>query len=461
VNRAALTALYLDEVKRHGVSASELVGDLPELDSVLLNSFYPGVRWLPRPLLAPGEECARLYSDVEVLRAAMVSLPDRLYGGDLMAFARDVGATGYQASVAVRCQGTPASRQSRADLYEDAAGFHVMEYNMGSALGGMEIADVCRVMLAHPVLAEFAETHQLGFADTQREQVRSIFADTGFDPGSFPVVAVTDWPSSYEQRLGPYMHKLAARWRGYGLDAHACHIGELEVRGGRVWLGGRAVDIVARMFLMDYLLEPGAAELMDPVVDAYARGEVAMWTPPDTEVFDSKATLALICDQRNRHVFSADELAVIDRIVPWTAVVAPGQATLEDGTRVDLLDYAASHADDLVLKPSMRWGGQGVVPGWHAGTSPERWRAELARASGGPYVLQRRIRPLPELFPGEDGEPVPWIVAWGVFTGAGGYGGIIARAATVESGVAVLNLSSGALLGCCLSTGSGRPEPVS
>jgi hypothetical protein len=61
---------------------------------------------------------------------------------------------------------------------------------------------------------------------------------------------------------------------------------------------------------------------------------------------------------------------------------------------------------------------------------------------------------VPELFPGDPGrEAVPWIVAWGLFTGAGGFGGIITRAGAVESGLAVLNVSSGAHVGCCLSTG--------
>jgi hypothetical protein len=103
-----------------------------------------------------------------------------------------------------------------------------------------------------------------------------------------------------------------------------------------------------------------------------------------------------------------------------------------------------------VLKPALRYGGQDVLPGWQHETSPELWRDRLAGALGGPYVLQRRIRPVPELFPGEAGEPVAWIVAWGVYTGVNGFGGIITRAGTVESGLAVLNVSAGAHVGCAL-----------
>ena len=452
MTRAALTASYLDAVRRRGASAAELVGDLAESQAVLLNSFYPGIQYLSRPLFVGHQEASQLHADVETVRSVLVSLPDRLYEGDFTAFAQDAGAEGYEITDVAACRSIPVSPQARADLYESATGFRLMEFNMGSALGGMENADLCRAMLRHPLLTEFAAVHRLGYVDTMREQVTNLRTATGFGPGSAPVIAVTDWPSSYGRRLGPYMHKLALRWREFGLDAHACHIGELDVRGGRVWLAGRAVDVISRMFLLEYLLEPGAAELMDPVLGAVARGEVAMFTPLDSELFGSKAALAMISDQRNRHLFSPAELASIDRILPWTRTVRPGPVTLEDGQRADLFDYALSHAGDLVLKPTLRYGGQDVLPGWHHQTSPGLWRDRLEKALDGPFVIQRRIRPVPELFP-DGGDAVPWIIAWGVYTGARGFGGIITRAGTVESGLAVLNVSSGAHVGCCLTTG--------
>ena len=452
MTRAALTASYLDAVRRRGASAAELTGDLAESPAVLLNSFYPGIQYLSRPLFVGHQEARALHADVETVRGVLVSLPDRLYEGDFGAFARDAGAEGYELTAVAASRSSPVSPQGRADLYEDATGFRLMEFNMGSALGGMENADLCRAMLRHPLLAEFAGAHRLGYVDTMHEQVTNLRTATGFGPDSAPVVAVTDWPSSYQRRLGPYMHKLALRWREFGLDAQACHLGELEARGGRVWLAGRAVDVISRMFLLEYLLEPGAAELMDPLLGAVARGEVAMFTPLDSELFGSKAALAMLSDERNRHLFTPAELASIDRILPWTRAVRPGPVTLADGQTVDLLDYALSHAGDLVLKPTLRYGGQDVLPGWHHQTSPGLWRDRLEKALDGPFVIQRRIRPVAELFP-DAGGAVPWIVAWGVYTGTRGFGGIITRAGTVESGLAVLNVSSGAHVGCCLSAG--------
>ena len=452
MTRAALTAHYLDQVRRSGAGPDELTGDIAESDDVLLNLFYPGMQYLSRPVFIDAAERDRLYADVETVRGLLVSLPERLYDGDYAAFARDAGATDYQVEALSASRSNPVSPQARADLYEDATGFKLMEFNMGSALGGMEVADVCQAMLRHPLLAGFAAEYGLGYHDAQRDQVANMLAGTGFAASDGPVVAVADWPSSYHNRLGPYMHKLALRWREYGLDAHACHMGELTASAGRVWLAGRPVDIVARMFLLDYLLEPGAPELMDPVLAAAGRGEVAMFTPLDTELYGSKAAVAMLSDEHNRHLFTSAELASIDRIVPWTRMVVSGPVTLEDGRPADLLDYAIDQQDDLVLKPTLRWGGQQVLPGWHHDTGAALWREQLTAAAGGPYVLQRRIRPVPDLFPGPGGAPESWIVAWGVYTAASGYGGVITRAGTVESRLAVLNVSAGARVGCCLET---------
>ena len=229
------------------------------------------------------------------------------------------------------------------------------------------------------------------------------------------MVACTDWPSSYKT-LEPYMRHYNARVQKLGLDEHPCHIGQLEVRDGGVWLRDRRVDIIDRLFMLEDLLEsPEAPALMDPVLDAAARGEVKIYTPLDSGIFASKAALAMLSDEENRPLFEPGELASLDRILPWTRMVRRGPVTLEDGRRVDLLDYA-------------------------------RVRAAL----DGPYVIQRRIRPVPELFPAESGDLTPWIVCWGAFLTTAGYSGIFARATSVESNVEVINLDTGAYVGSCL-----------
>jgi hypothetical protein len=439
VNRSTLTALYLDEVRRHGAKARDLIGSQAESD--FLNAFYSG-RYLSRPVFYGQEERVQLETDLLNLRSALVSLPGRLYGGNLAAFARDVGMTDVQISAILRSGGGTVTMQTRADLYVDETGFRLLEYNMGSALGGMDNADMCRSLLEHPVLAEFAQRHQLRYIDTLTEEVNNMLTESGFQPGSRPMMATADWPSSYKT-MEPYIRLYNARLQQMGIDAHPCHIGQLTVRDERVWLGDRAVDIINRLFMVEDLLEhPDAPALMDPVLDAAARGWVKIFTPLDSGLYASKGALAMLSDERNRSRFEPAELASLDRILPWTRMVRPGPVTLEDGRQVDLLSYALEHQRDLVLKPTLLHGGQGVLLGWSPDTSAQAWQEQVRAALDGPYVLQRRIRPVPELFPGEDGELVPWIVVWGAFTVVNGFGGVWTRAVPVESGVGVVNLAA-------------------
>ncbi len=447
MHRTTLTALYLDEVKRHGATAKELIGRQQE--SELQNALYQG-RYLSRPLFLGSAEREQLHTDLETLRSALISLPARLFGGDLAAFAKAVGMTDVQVSAVMRNRNARVTRQMRADLYVDKTGFRLLELNIGSALGGMDNADICRAMLEHPVLARFAQTHRLTYVDTLREEVSTILTESGFAPGSRPVVASADWPSSY-QTLAPYIALYNTRLREMGLDAHPCHIGQLEVRDRGVWLGDRRVDIVNRLFTVEDLLEsPQAPALMDPILEAAARGEVKIFTPMDSGLYSSKGALAMLSDEKNRPLFDAGELASLDRILPWTRIMRPGPVTLEDGHEVDLLSYALTHQHVLALKPTLMHGGHGVLLGWRTDVTPRMWEEQVRAAMDGPYVIQRRVEPVPELFTDDDGELIPWIVAWGAFTVASGYGGVFARASTVESNVEVIAVSTGASVGSCL-----------
>jgi hypothetical protein len=111
--------------------------------------------------------------------------------------------------------------------------------------------------------------------------------------------------------------------------------------------------------------------------------EVAMFTPLDSELFGSKASLAMLSDERKRRLFTPAELASIDAILPWTRMMRPRLVTLEDGQSVDLLDYALARGDDRVLKlpcgaaARMCCPAEILVPARSGGVrrSPGRWAA--------------------------------------------------------------------------------------
>jgi uncharacterized circularly permuted ATP-grasp superfamily protein len=106
------------------------------------------------------------------------------------------------------------------------------------------------------------------------------------------------------------------------------------------------------------------------------------------KVLHKKASLAVLSDEANAHLFRGDELAAIAAHVPWTRVVAE-RATTYGGERVDLLPFAARHRERLVLKPNDEYGGSGIVLGWTVDDAA--WEAALRAALETPYIVQERV----------------------------------------------------------------------
>jgi len=435
-----LTERYLAGFAASGLKADDL------LDAVrpsTTDTVFQG-RSLSRPTFLDRATLRQLDSDLEQLYLALTGLPDRLFGGDLAAFARAVGATESQIASLLRGRSGVPSRMGRADFYLDGSGFRLLEINWGAALGGLDSAILNRQLMRQPFVGDFVRRHRLGFVDPMAEMVHTLFTECGVAPGSRPVVALTDWPESF-RTLEPRLRKNVEAYDRFGIEALPCHVGQLRYERGRVWLGDRPIDVVYRLFLMEDLLDPDGPALIEPVLRAAERGEVAIFSPMDADLYGSKGALALLSDEANRPRYPPDTLALLDRILPWTRMVRPGPVTVA-GAAVDLREHALAHQQELILKPTLMHGGLGIVAGWL--TDPADWRARLDEAMDRPYVLQRRIRPLPELFPAE-GAPESWTLTWGAFIATRGYGGMFVRGS--QDPDATVNMSTGATATCCFT----------
>ena len=438
----ALTDRYLKAFADSGLSAREFVD---ELSYSTVDTTYNG-KMLTRAGFLERAQVDQLEADLEMLYSCVTSLPDRLFGGDLGAFAASTGMTPEQVSAVVRGRGSVPSRLARADLYIDETGFRVMEMNMSSALGGVDNMALNRAMVKHPFMAEFLHANNLGYVDTMREVAETLFAECKVPSGTRPVVALCDWPASFAT-LEPQLRTNVAVFDALGIEALPCHIGQLRLEDDSIWLGDRKIDVIYRLFLMEDLLDPTGPALIDPVLQAAERGNVAIFSPMDAELYSSKGALALLSDESNRHLFSAEELATLDRFLPWTRMVRRGPVTVDGGKRVLLEDYALTERTELILKPTLLHGGMGVVPGWQ--TEPEEWRRLIDSAMDEQFVLQRRIHPFTETFPKLDGPGTEeWVVLWGAFLGARGYSGMLLRG-TSKSDAGVLNMTTGAIASCC------------
>jgi hypothetical protein len=439
-----LTVRFLRYLATAALDTEDLVASIRTSEHLL--AAY-GDHYVTRPAFLEADRMRGLELDLARLFELLTSLPQRLFGGNLRALGRAAGMTPYQIDAVERTAENPPLPLGRADLYTAAEGFRLLEFNIVSAVGGLEIAELNRVLLRHPGLAQFVAEAGLRYVDTMASIAEVIKAECERGgAGPTPVVVITDTPGNFapfEKRF-QYMAEI---WSGMGLAVMACPLDRFEERSGRLFAEGRQVDIVYRYFLMEDLLDRDSQRLIEPVLRVAEKGNVGLLSRMDAELYGSKALLALLSDDANRFAFSAEEKELIDRLLPWTRMLRGGPSTA-DGVEADLMDYAQASQDTLVLKPTLMHGGIGVVPGWTV--SPQRWQECLRACAGGPYVLQQRVRPVTESFPvaGKPGTVEQLVLNWGVFLAGGMYAGTLIRG-TVDPEVGVLSRATGARVGCC------------
>jgi hypothetical protein len=380
---------------------------------------------LPRPLFCAEDRIRRAAADVAGLFDLMASLPDRLFGGDARKYCAAIGADERRTELMTRFTGKP-HLYGRADLYDDGADFRLLEFNVGSELGGVDISEVNRALLATKPFAEFAAEYGLTHVDTPAAIARQFVEATQKEA---PVVATLEaigGMPAYES----LHHSFQETMRRYGVELVYGELDEVRVKGGRVYVQDRPIDLVLRYFSVNQLArDPRNDEYAEAVMRAHEEGDVVLWTPLNSAMLAFKSCLPLVSDPDFRADLSADENALIDRILPWTRTLTP-----------ELADLVRAEREHMILKPFAGLSGQGIRVGWEQ--TDREWAETLAGCEGGDHIVQRRVDPVPEpVMDPETGEVEAWRAVWGIFAFPAGYGGVFCRAVPPGTG-SVVNLGS-------------------
>jgi hypothetical protein len=385
----------------------------------------------PRPNFIAEREIRGFADDLMRLLGMLTTLPERLFDGDLDRFCAALGVRGTRAELMKRHAKETPVIFGRADAYHDGNGFKLLEFGIGSDLGGWDWAgEVPRGLLDVPAFAAFAREHGLGYVHTGRETVRTV-RETGlaFTGGREPVVAIIEAPGGLGKFGDGVWYKVHRVLRGLGLDLHLGELDELEEKDGKIVLRGMVLDVIWRAIDTEEMVaDPRNIELAEPVFRAHETGQVLLWHTLQSNLFGEKGCMALLSDPRYAAGFSAEERRVIDRALPWTRSFQ-GPATLQ---AVGMLDDLMARRETLILKPNNLFGAHGVVAGWEVG--PDEWRAALIKGAKEGCVVQERVVPRTEfMVDPATGEETPWQTLWGIFYQPDGYSGAQARVIPADS----------------------------
>ncbi len=280
-----------------------------------------------------------------------------------------------------------ASPTSRLDAFFASGddGLKFTEYNAETPAGAAYNDALSRVMMAMPVMHEFSRTHAVLPIPAAPSVVHALLDAYHHFRGvrDRPVICILDWndvPTRSEFVL------FQREFTSLGIDAFIGDPRDADYRDGRLYVGGRAVDLIYKRVLIDELVTREGLE--SPVVRAVRDRAVCMVNPFRCKLLHKKASLAVVSDERQAHLLTDAQRVAVAAHVPWTRLVEE-RSTSYGEDDVDLISFIASRKDSLVLKPNDEYGGKGIVLGWTVDDAT--WQSSIRTALGEPFIVQERV----------------------------------------------------------------------
>lgn len=280
-----------------------------------------------------------------------------------------------------------ASPTSRLDAFFASGddGLKFTEYNAETPAGAAYNDALSRVMMAMPVMHEFSRTHAVLPIPAAPSVVHALLDAYHHFRGvrDRPVICILDWndvPTRSEFVL------FQREFTSLGIDAFIGDPRDADYRDGRLYVGGRAVDLIYKRVLIDELVTREGLE--SPVVRAVRDRAVCMVNPFRCKLLHKKASLAVVSDERQAHLLTDAQRVAVAAHVPWTRLVEE-RSTSYGEDDVDLISFIASRKDSMVLKPNDEYGGKGIVLGWTVDDAT--WQSSIRTALGEPFIVQERV----------------------------------------------------------------------
>ena len=285
---------------------------------------------------------------------------------------------------------------SRLDSFLTGSAYSFVELN-GESPAGIAFADAAyQIFSALPVMKRFANDYNvrpLFGRHLMLEVLLSSYEEfLGRTPERPPQIAIVDLKGLPTQKEFELFKEF---FESNGYPAVICSPDELEFKDNRLRFGDFEIDIVYKRLLVNEYLP--IIDTAPALLEAYRQHSICLVNSFRSKLIHKKALFAVLTDEKHSALFSADEVKVINKHVPWTRVVRDEGSDYK-GQRIDLLNFILANNERLVLKPNDDYGGHGITIGWNS--SPEAWSQALDEAlKDGDYLVQERVPTARETFP--------------------------------------------------------------
>lgn len=282
------------------------------------------------------------------------------------------------------------SPTARMDTFFDEEGIlWLCEYNAETPAAIAYTDAMTEVYYGLPVMREFSKHYEMRPLFGRHLMLHTLIdCYRQWGGRERPCIAILDWKEVPTYSEFVLFHDY---FESQGYDCVIADPREVTYQNGRLMADGKQIHLIYKRVLISELVERGGLD--HPVVRAVRDNAVCMVNPFRSKILHKKASLAVLSDETNAHFFTADELAAIERYIPWTRMLEE-RHTVYKGQRVDLLPFLAIHKDEFVIKPNDEYGGKGVVLGWEVNS--DEWETVLKTALTEAFIVQKRV-PLPKI----------------------------------------------------------------
>jgi len=273
------------------------------------------------------------------------------------------------------------------------------EFNTETPAGAGYSDALTKVFYALPVFQEFQRRFRV-FPIPAKPGVLHALTDSfkqwSGNTSDAPRIAILDWREvpTFSEFVLFYDY-----FKAMGIEARIVDPREVEYRDGKLWAGDYHITLIYKRVLISELVERGGLD--HPVIRAVRDRAVCMANSFRCKILFKKASLAVLSDERNAALFTADQLSAIGKHIPWTRVMENRKTRGPDATEIDLVPWASANKDRLVLKPNDDYGGKGIVLGWTV--DQPAWDDAIRTALATPHVVQQKVRLPKEAFPSFEG----------------------------------------------------------
>src|SRR6266568_4239367 len=199
------------------------------------------------------------------------------------------------------------SQTSRVDTFfvTERGGLRLTEYNAETPAGAAYNDVLTEVFYGLPVMREFLRHYEVRPLLARQGILHALldaYQQWAGGRREAPRIAILDWrevPSYSEFVL------FAEYFKSQGLECIIADPREVEYLDGRLVAGDFHITLIYKRVLISELVERGGFD--QPVVRAVRDGVVCMVNPFRCKILHKKASLAVLSDERNADLFTAEE----------------------------------------------------------------------------------------------------------------------------------------------------------